>query len=651
MTHPQTTLDTETQQRLRDSEECLRSLIRQSPDGIVIINRQGIILEWNDGEEKTTGIPRAEALGRPLWAVQHELAPPQRKDPIFLQGAIGKIFRGLSEDAALRRVVEDEIVRRDGQRRVLQSVIFGIRGADGLIACGITRDITEIRQSQQRFRVLVEATGEGIVIHDNGRIIDANEQFARMHGYEPSEVIDMEMADFIMPDDLDRVRAYAAGTQDDLIEFRGRRRDGSRVFVEAVCRTAWYDDREVRICVLRDLTQRREVQEALKHAKEELEQRVAERTVQLQRRSEQLARLASELATAEQRERRHLAAVLHDGLQQLLVGAQLRLSVMSRSTRGHARQIADEIGALLSESIETSRSLTAELSPPILQEGGLVRALEWLVRWMRDKHDLTVDLDAAAAPSPEAMSDDVALLLFQATRELLFNVVKHAGVNSAAVKVARSDGAITVAVSDCGGGFDPAEVASRGFDNFGLFSICERLELLGGRMEIDSAPQRGSRFTLRAPVIVAGGKSSTGQHQPVSMTIAAPEPTAQNRRIRLALVDDHAVMRQGLSLLLRQESDMVIVGEAGDGHSALELVRQVLPDVVLMDVSMPGMGGVEATRQIRSLAPATRVIGLSMFEQADQAAAMRAAGACDYLSKSGPSDALLEAIRRCGGGT
>jgi two-component system nitrate/nitrite response regulator NarL len=81
---------------------------------------------------------------------------------------------------------------------------------------------------------------------------------------------------------------------------------------------------------------------------------------------------------------------------------------------------------------------------------------------------------------------------------------------------------------------------------------------------------------------------------------------------------------------------------------AVEMVRRVEPDVVMMDISMPKMGGVEATRAIRAEYPQVQVIGLSMFEQAEGAVKMREAGARDYLTKSGPSDALLAAIRKCG---
>ena len=107
------------------------------------------------------------------------------------------------------------------------------------------------------------------------------------------------------------------------------------------------------------------------------------------------------------------------------------------------------------------------------------------------------------------------------------------------------------------------------------------------------------------------------------------------------------VMRQGLGGLLRAEPDIKIVGEASDGKSAIELIRELRPEVVLMDISMPGMDGIQATRIIHKELPDVRIIGLSMFQEGEQQAAMREAGAVDYLTKTGPADTLIEAIRAC----
>jgi DNA-binding NarL/FixJ family response regulator len=117
------------------------------------------------------------------------------------------------------------------------------------------------------------------------------------------------------------------------------------------------------------------------------------------------------------------------------------------------------------------------------------------------------------------------------------------------------------------------------------------------------------------------------------------------RKLSVVLVDDHAVIRQGIALLLNEEPDLEVVGEADSGSNALSLVGRLRPDVVVMDLTMPGMSGDEATREILSRAPDTRVIGLSMHSEREAEERMLAAGAAAYLPKAGPSDDLIAAIR------
>ncbi len=111
------------------------------------------------------------------------------------------------------------------------------------------------------------------------------------------------------------------------------------------------------------------------------------------------------------------------------------------------------------------------------------------------------------------------------------------------------------------------------------------------------------------------------------------------------LVDDHAVVRQGMANLLGNEPEMEVVAEAADGQEAVELAARLLPEVILMDLSMPRLNGVEATRLIHNDWPGIRIIGLSMFEEADRAQALRDAGAVDYVTKSGPAKDLIRVIR------
>ncbi len=118
-----------------------------------------------------------------------------------------------------------------------------------------------------------------------------------------------------------------------------------------------------------------------------------------------------------------------------------------------------------------------------------------------------------------------------------------------------------------------------------------------------------------------------------------------SERIRLLLVDDHQIVRAGLRMLFAAEPDMEIVAEAGSGAEALELVQQTHPDVVIMDVAMPGMNGIEATRKIKELDPNAAVLALTMHEDEQYFFEMLDAGASGYIPKRAAPDDLVAAIR------
>jgi signal transduction histidine kinase len=205
----------------------------------------------------------------------------------------------------------------------------------------------------------------------------------------------------------------------------------------------------------------------------------------------------------EQRERRRLAELLHDGLQQMLVAAKFRVTEARRRVQEDAalEQNLNHIDELLTQSIETSRSLTTELSPPVLQELGLVPALGWLADFMATKHDLRVDVRTAGKAEPS--SPELRLLLFPVARELLFNVVKHAGVQRAHISLEREGRCLRLKVTDQGCGFDLSkwqtlcDAPGRGF---GLLNVQNRVELAGGKLQVDSAPGQGTRVTVTVPV-------------------------------------------------------------------------------------------------------------------------------------------------------
>ena len=240
------------------------------------------------------------------------------------------------------------------------------------------------------------------------------------------------------------------------------------------------------------------------------------------------------------------------------------------------------------------------------------------------------------------------MLIFQSVRELLFNVKKHAHTNSARVEMTRREGRISIVVSDAGTGFDPRKLWQSEIESdkgFGLFSVRERLLLLKGTFEIESSPDCGTTATLTVPMPTGAFTRPETAMEEAKEVSQALDPVRAPRResgskIRVLLADDHPVIRNWLSTMLATHADIQVAGKASSGEETVALARKIRPDVILMDINMPKMNGVEATRVINSELPDIRIIGLSMHEAADQAATIKQ-GRCVGVPDQEPAASIF----------
>jgi signal transduction histidine kinase len=235
---------------------------------------------------------------------------------------------------------------------------------------------------------------------------------------------------------------------------------------------------------------------------------LAEQALALERSNRQVRALASALTLAEQRERRRISQILHDHVQQMLYGVQMRTYLIGldapEACKSYIQEHLTEMESLVEEAIQSTRTLTVELSPPVLQSEGLGAAFNWLANQMSRLYDLQVALDLRQ--DYQLASDDLRVLVFQLVRELLFNVVKHAETNKAFVAMALDGDRLVVRVEDQGIGFDPAQLADDDLlddGGFGLYSIRERLALFGGEVTIASGAGQGTQVVLSLPQVIA----------------------------------------------------------------------------------------------------------------------------------------------------
>lgn len=515
----------------------------------------------------------------------------------------------------------------------------------------------QLQKSREEYTALFDFAPIGYVAINKDHVIKkGNLTAARLLGIPRSKIIGRPFAEYIRVEDRDKwflhARKLIVHGQKEAIELQMLGAD--QTFLDVYLKGEPVSDADGNVTGARiafvDITPLKESQRRLKTAHDELARKSQEldaRNVSLTKRTAQLSKLTSAMTDTEQRERKRLARILHDDLQQLMAAAKFNISaILSKSDDPLLLAFATDAQQMLDEAIQTSRTLTTELSPTILHESGLIDTLNWLCRWVRDKHKLSVTLEAAR--DADTNSDAIKLLVFESVRELLFNVVKHAGVSEARVRLSRTDGRIQVVVTDMGAGFDPSSLESEDDTaeaKFGLFSLKERVLLFDGELKIDSVPGRGSTFTLTVPLFLES--MPLEEHVADEPGKAAiPEPgQAQPGKIRLMLVEDHAVVRQGLAAILRRDAEIEIAGLAADGQEAVEMARQIRPDVILMDYNLPKLSGVEATRAIHAENPGIRIIGLSMYNEMEFADNMKQAGAAGFLSKAGPGADLISGIK------
>ena len=493
-----------------------------------------------------------------------------------------------------------------------------------------------------------------LTLDSTRRITEANLNAARMLQIEEQDPIGEGLADFVSSTCRDILlrqfqEAEKTGHQTQCdVEFCTPEQPCffARVQILPVLRNPALEEVAFRVTIS-DITQQKRLEGELRESNEMLEVRVAERTALLEKRSRQLIRLSEKLVETEQRERKRLAGILHDDLQQILVAIKHRLHILSSKTGSETVAIAQETKSLVGEAIQIARNLSVELSPPVLHWGSLRELIEWVASWFEEKYDFRVSLDL-----PDRLpttSESFRGLVFQVLRELLFNANKHSGLLEARVRVACEGGHLRISVEDSGRGFDPASLEEKQEDptGFGVFNIKERLEAVGGALEVDSAPGAGTKFRVSLPLgegeteLVHDAEALNAEELPV---VLRPSEVGEDQ-IRLLVVDDHKIVREGLITMLGRQADMAIVGEATDGLEAVRMAGQLQPDVIVMDVSMPNMDGVEATRQIKRQWPGIAVVALSVHNHEDLGQALSLAGARAFLRKDLPSEELFEAIR------
>ena len=281
------------------------------------------------------------------------------------------------------------------------------------------------------------------------------------------------------------------------------------------------------VILVRTLTELTQALENVRHARDVLEQRVEERTIELrqanaslegeiqerkraeaavrrneaalQRNQLELQCLAGKLIVAQEEERRRLARELHDHLSQSLAALALELANVQRGSEGASSKLVTglrRIEGSVHQLADDIHDMSRLLHPSILDDLGLEAAVRADCARFSDREGIVVHVHARNVPAQ--LPSDVALSLYRITQESLRNIAKHADVTAASVSIEGGDGVLRLVVEDSGCGFEVER--ARNHSGLGLISMSERVRLLEGTLEIHSQPGKGARIEVTAPV-------------------------------------------------------------------------------------------------------------------------------------------------------
>ena len=637
---------------LREREHRYRLAVSASGGGSWTWDARTKAVDWDEAFRARFGFAADEPPLFETW-----LAGVHVDDRPRMHAMLEEVSRGTNTWDHVYR-----FVRADGTTLWIQSLGRADRDAAGQVTrlSGLELDVTERRRTEEalqarrdeehdrELRLLLETATQGIVSVDRqGTIVMANRALEAMFGWAPGRLVGQSIErlvpSLIRDKHLQHRREYFAAPRPRPMRYGppliGERQDGSTFPVEVSLNHVPTAAGGRAIAFVTDITERQQAESDLQ-----------ERTAELEHRTTQLSQMAWDLTLAEHNAREQIARTLHDGLQQLLFIVSLNLDQQlnrDREAGVEPSELLSEAKQHVDEATAAARSLHLELFPPVLQRSGLPAALTWLASWTREKYKLSVQIEVD--PHADSARKDIRTLLFESARELLFNASKYAQAErvTLALRVVADD-QLCITVTDNGIGFDPSRLDSRsktGQVGWGLFSIRDRLTLLGGRVDIESAPGHGTRVQLFAPRGVVhshAGRTDDVGTPAIAAAAARRDDRAYPGALRILIVDDHAAVRSALREMLHEWPQLSVVGDAANGLEAIARAWTQRPDVILMDIAMPHMDGVEATARIHAELPDIQILGLSMQARSETVHAIEHAGATAFFVKGIDTRRLID---------
>ncbi len=460
-------------------------LFMLSPALLCIAGTDGYFKRVNPAFHAKLGHTEAVLLSRPFIEFVH---PDDRQSTL---DEVGKLATGIP---AVH--FENRYRHADGSYRWL---LWNTTPVEEELLYAAAIDITERKHADEQYRHLLNAIPDAIIVTDEqGRIIRINQATESMFGYAPEELLGQSIDVLLPPRFHDQHRQhrneYMTAPKSQLMGARltdlaAVRKGGSEFPAEITLGPAGLHDRVV-ICTARDISERSWRERELEESRRGL--------VEDQR---QIQGLLTRLVLAEERERRRIARGLHDDVGHTLLAAKLVLEELSESDMpANAASSAEEVRRLVSQAIETTRSLSFALASAALYEVGVGAALQSECEIAQQRSGIR--FHAPEELSGEPIPVETKVILHRVGRELIRNIERHSNARTAKLSLSLSAADLRMTVEDDGRGFDVPKdfLRSNSLSGFGLFSIDQQLDSIGGRLDITSSPESGTRAIVTVPL-------------------------------------------------------------------------------------------------------------------------------------------------------
>lgn len=496
---------------------------------------------------------------------------------------------------------------------------------------GEVRQVLPLPSTEPPYRLLVETIDEGAAtLSGEGTVLYSNASFAAIFGVPRERFIGSPLQDFVCGSDVEALQSLIRKGR--IRVARGEIRlvgaDGRSHTVRLTFSPSRGPGPEAICAVATELTEIVETNEAL-HVTETSLRQLSGRLLQLQ-----------------DEERRRIARDLHDitGQEVAILSMTLdRLARLVDSDSADVKETLEESLEMVRKMGEEIRTLSYLLHPPLLDESGLNSAVRWYAEGFQKRSAIQVSV--TTAPDLSRLPADVETALFRVVQESLTNVHRYSGSADAEIHISSDQSSVRLEIVDHGKGIRagnaraPVEgVASLGV---GIPGMRERVRQLGGQLEVDFG-RNGTRVIATVPVKRAEKVAPAGV-DPSDADLRSAADSEVRQRILIA--DDHEVMRRGVRGLLESHNEWAVCGEAVEGNEAVQMSKELKPDLVILDINMPGLTGLDVAQQIRQENPKAKILFFSVHESLQTVREVVSVGGQGYVAKSRAGHDLIDAVR------